>query len=388
MHMNGLFKKTALALATAASFGAGSTLAATADTKGGLKIKSDDGNFEASLGGRIHYDGNFFVEDDDIPGGETDSTFFRRARLTLSGKAYGWKYKFENDFAGQSGSSGSGFREMWIGTKVGPADMRIGQAKPHRGMEELTSSNEVLFMERPWATATGIYDGRQFAQGLFFDGHGSNWTWGAAAYNLRDADGPETDGKGFSGRVTYVPMMNKLAVLHIGATASVDRPEDGNVVEAAAKPAGRLSSTEDIAAGDDGRTAFGLEAAYRNGPFYVQSEYVKATFENDAASDEDVTTYYIQGSWLLTGESKPYDAKKGVFKSPKPAGDKGAWEAKAKYDVIKNDDVSNLEVNQAIVGLNWYYNPNVRFMFEYIDGTNEFLNRDLSTLAARVQFSF
>lgn len=393
--MNNLLKYGALAVFVGAT---GAAHADSAETKGGIKIKSEDGRFEAKIGGRIHFDGNLFLDDDDlgVPG-ETSSTFFRRARITLEGKAYGWKYKFEEDF---TGSGTSGFREMWLGTSLGGANVRIGQAKPYRGMEELTSSNEIVFMERPYATASALYEGRQFSQGLFFDGHVGAFTWGLAGYNLRSASGPETEGVGFSGRATFAPINTETATLHIGLTGSVDNPDSDNTgapleVEVGAKPAGRLTSTQNIAASTGAQTTYGLELAGKAGPFYIQSEAAQAKFDEDVGSDPEVMTYYVQTSFFLTGETKPYDAKKGVFKSPKPKGSNGAIELKARYDFIENKDVDNSEVSQAIIGANWYVNPNVRFMLEYIMGTNEAKTAvdggqgvDISTLAARAQVNF
>ena len=87
---------------------------AKVETKGGIKITSADKNFEASLGGRIHFDAYGF--DHDVAA-TTDTTEFRRARLTLSGKAYGWEYKVENDFA--AGSNLDGFRDLYIASQEG-----------------------------------------------------------------------------------------------------------------------------------------------------------------------------------------------------------------------------------------------------------------------------
>lgn len=364
-------------------------LADTAETKGGITIKTDDGRFEAKIGGRIHFDANLFVDDDDLAApGETSSTFFRRARITLEGKMYGWKYKFEEDF---TGAGTSGIREMWLGTSLGGANLRIGQAKPYRGMEELTSSNEVVFMERPYATASALYDGRQFGQGLFVDGHSGMFTWGVAGYNLRTAAGPETEGVGAAVRFTMAPVATDTSVFHIGLVGSVDNPDTDTAgvpleVEVGAKPAGRLTSTEDIVVSTNAQTTLGLELAGKAGPFYVQAEAAQASFDDQP--EQEAMTYYVQTSWFVTGESKPYDAKKGVFKSPKPKGASGAFELKARYDYIENSDVANLEVSQAILGANWYANPNVRFMFEYIMGSNEFDNVDISTVAARAQVNF
>lgn len=412
--MEKIFKLGALAVFLGT---AGVAHADLATTTGGVTIKTEDGRFEAKFGGRIHLDTNTPLDDDQDNadeglGEQRFDAFFRRARLTLEGKAYGWSYKFENDFAGQNDSEGSGFREMWIGTKVGPANLRIGQAKPYRGMEELTSSNEIFMMERPFATATSIYGSRQYLTGLFLDGAGSNWGWGVSAYNLRSGSDTanETDGFGSAGRVYVAPVMTDANVFHIGLTASVDNPTNSNpdgdggfdaisVAPSSARYAGRSGpsgSLSDAATADE-QTTYGLELAGRAGPLYVQGEYAAATFSEAAGAavagdDVDVTTYYVQTGWLITGETKPYDVKKGVFKSPKPKNAFGAWEAKFRYDFIELEEATpDREVSQFIVGLNWYVNPAVRMMFEYISGENEPASGDsskLDVLATRIQFAF
>ena len=56
------------------------TGATKVETKGGMKLTSADGKFEASLGGRIHFDAYAFDRD---LANTTGTTEFRRARLTL-----------------------------------------------------------------------------------------------------------------------------------------------------------------------------------------------------------------------------------------------------------------------------------------------------------------
>lgn len=386
--------------------GIGVAHADLAETKGGVTIRTEDGRFEAKFGGRIHLDTNTPLDDDDknIDNGVDEQRFdayFRRARLTLEGKAYGWSYKFENDFAGQNDGEGSGFREMWIGTRLlDTVNLRIGQAKPYRGMEELTSSNEIFMMERPFATATSIYGNRQYLTGLFLDGSGANWGWGVSGYNLRSGSDTEneTDGMGGAARFYFVPMMNDTTVIHLGATASMDNPSNGRTVAASsARFAGRSgpsASLSDTASADE-QTTWGLELAGRMGPLYAQAEYAMATFSEAAGAvedDIDVDTYYVQVGWLITGETKPYDVKKGVFKSPKPANPYGAWEAKLRYDSIETDEATpDREASYIIAGLNWYVNPAVRMMFEYITGEDDadgLDKRELDIFATRIQFSF
>ncbi|WP_272961581.1 porin, partial [Alcanivorax jadensis] len=194
-------------------------IADEASTRGNLKIVSSDGSFEGSVGGRIHFDAYAF--DNDL----TDSTStseFRRARITLKGKLYNWGYVFENDFAGQSGTTGTGFRDMNIYTKVGPGKLTIGQFKPYRSMEEITSSNDILMMERPYASATGIYNGRQFQQGVGYLISDDQYTLGVAGFNTKSAGDNRNEGLGGSARATFAPIMQDNMVVHMGASYSVE----------------------------------------------------------------------------------------------------------------------------------------------------------------------
>lgn len=373
-----------------AGFAAAPAQAETVETRGGIKIISDDGRFTAKLGGRIHLDSNVWVDDDEFGDLET-GIFFRRGRLTLEGEAYGWSYKFENDFAGQSGDNGSGIREMWIGTELAGINLRIGQAKPYRGIEELTSSNELLFIERPFASGSGIY--RQYQTGVFADAAGRNHGWGVAAYNLRngaDSD-DDTDGMGVTARGYWLPVLDDRSLLHVGGVASLDNPANGKTVGAAVRFAGRRGPSQGLGATTDQQQSYGLELAGRVGSLALQSEYHVVTLSQPAGDDTDLSASYIQVSWLLNGEVKPYDVGKGVFKSPKPASGLGAWELKLRHDLIDaSGDDPDVDVSQLAAGLNWFVNPNVRFMLEYIHGETDVSGGgvDGSLVATRAQFNF
>lgn len=394
--MNNLFKKTTLALALAAV--SGLALADTAETKGGLTIKTDDGRFEAKLGGRIHFDTYVFGEAETNGASvvnSTSTTEFRRARLTMTGKAYGWSYKFEEDFA-SSAAQTVDEREMWIGTKVGPGQLTLGQFKPLRSMEELTSSNEITMMERPNSSATGIYAGRQFQIGASYLVTGDNYTVGTSLFNLRNDSVVRNEGVGSATRVTFAPIAEDGQVIHIGASYSI---EELHRTSAAASPVGGVSGRRgltanlgSIAASESAKT-IGLELAAVLGPVYLQAEGAQLTIDKFAAAapDQDIDTYYVMASYHITGESKPYKKGGGVFGSVKPSSEAGAWEIAFRYDVAENKDLGTpVESTQMIAGLNWYVNPNVRFMFNYTMGEMEVgANKtEEDQYALRTQFSF
>jgi phosphate-selective porin OprO and OprP len=124
----------------------------------GLTVYREDGNFEVSVGGRIHLDfanisspNRHFIDTlEAIEGDQYTGTGaeFRRARLKVEGLI--WKFvEFiaEYDFAaGQEVA----FKDVYVGLTKLPylGTVRFGHQKEPFSLEELTSSNYITFMER------------------------------------------------------------------------------------------------------------------------------------------------------------------------------------------------------------------------------------------------
>ncbi len=357
------------------------------ETRGGLKVTSADGNAEFSLGGRIHFDAYAFDRD---LASVTGGTEFRRARVTLAGKAHGWEYKLEQDFAG--GSNLDGLRDAYIARTLGPGKLTIGQFKPYRSMEELTSSNEILMMERPFTSASGLYSGRQFQQGLGYLVGGGHYTLGASLFTLRAAPTARNEGIGFAARGTWAPVNDEDRTVHLGLSFSDENSNQGTpTLSAVANYAGRRGPSQTIASVTSGSSdrvrSLGLEAAASIGAGFVQAEYMRADFGQPLGGSQTVDAWYVQGSWLLTGGHKPYKTGTGVFGSAKvPAG--GAWELTARHDRIKNQDISGREASSTLFGVNYYVNPQLRFMLNYTRGDNEVTGDNTNQYALRTQLSF
>lgn len=356
------------------------------ETKGGLKVTSADKKFEASLGGRIHFDAYAFDRDiADTTGG----TEFRRARLTLAGKAYGWEYKLEQDFS--AGSNLDGLRDAYIARSALGGKFTVGHFKPYRAMEELTSSNELLMMERPFASATGLFSGRQFQQGVGYLRAGDNYTAGLSVFNLRGAATTRNEGTGVAGRVTFAPINTESTTLHFGAWFSQENANKGSADLAAPfNYAGRRGPSQNIAtttgASRNHVDVYAVEAAGSFGPAFFQAEYADATFGQPGGRDQDVTSYYVQGSLMLNGGHKAYKSGTGVFASPKVA-EKGLWELTARYDNAENDTL-NREVSSWLMGVNYYVNPSLRFMLNYTKGDNDVTGDKTGQYALRTQFAW
>ena len=388
-----------------------SVLADTASTKGGLQIKSEDGQFEAKLGGRINLDAIYFIDEDDLSTiDKTNSTVsFRRARLTLEGKAYDWQYKIENDFAGQSGTTASGFRDVWIGRSILGHEVKFGQTKVFRGLEELGGSNHQVFQEFPTIGSGGLFRARQL--GVFAEKDFKGGGYGVSVFNTREAGSAASQGLGYNARGFISPINADGKLLHLGVTGTVENNPVVNDPAANITAGGRSTSNDwrvrprvvgvnnglrPVLVGDsDAQQSITLEAAGLLGSWYGQAELARTTHDRINAvgaslPSEEVDAFYVQGSYILTGERKRYNAKKGIFLSPEVK-NRGVIELKARFEQSKNRD-TNAEAKQYTVGANYYFNPNTRALLEYVDGAfqsaGSAVEQKASAVQARLQFNF
>jgi len=200
------------------------------------------------------------------------------------------------------------------------------------------------------------------------------------------------EGVGAAGRVTWTPIATEKSTLHLGAWGSIENTEEAtpNLV-ASVSYAGRRGPSLTVATtpgiSGDSVTAFGLEAAGSFGPLFFQSEYARASFGQTTGEDQDVETFYIQGSWMLNGGHKAYKPANGVFTGPKIEG-KGLWELTARYDTIENKDLANRQARTWLLGLNYYINPNFKIMANWAQGENDFTGDETGQFAVRTQFTF
>ena len=259
-------------------------------------------------------------------------------------------------------------------------------------MEELTSSNEIPMMERTFASSSGLFNGRQYQQGVGYQRSADNYTAGFTVFNLRSPAGPRNEGMGAAGRVTWAPINNDNDTLHFGTWGSLENANQGSAdLSAVANYAGRRGPVQTIAtttgASRNQVTSYGLEAAGAFGPLFFQGEYVNATFGQPLGRDQDVVTWYLQGSWLINGGHRGYKSATGVFAAPRVT-DKGLWELAARYDTIENRDIANRRATDVILGVNYYVNANLRFMFNYTLGDNEVSGDKTRQYALRTQFAW
>jgi phosphate-selective porin OprO/OprP len=132
--------------------------------------------------------------------------------------------------------------------------------------------------------------------------------------------------------------------------------------------------------------------------FLVDGEAYLINVNRQGLATNGFSGGYIQGSWMLTGEQRAYSPPAGTYLRPVPehlflpfdGSCCGAFELAARYSTIDLNDnftprpppgsnsVGGGQQTVYAVGLNWYPNANMRFMFDYLHGK---INKRFSTAA-------
>lgn len=361
----------------------------------GLVIKSDDGDSELRIGGRLHYDVVNFHEDVTPLGDQSD---FRRARIALSGRvAKDWRFRAENDFGGTS----QGWKSLWLAYDgFDHWDLRAGHLVVPIGMEQQSGSNDTPLMERSMASALspGFLLGAQATYAR------KGWTGTLGYYGNpidSEQDSSGQDGHGVAARATYAPLRKKGRVLHLGVSF-----EDRRVADIAAPGGYRVSARPGVGlsdrnligtgaiAGVDSTRTWGVEAAAIVGPVTVMAERLRMSVDRGAANGLAFSGWQTTASWMITGESRRYDDDTGVIGGIRPERRWGALELAARFDRLdlEDGDVTGGRERNLAYGLNWYYGQNFRLMYNHVDAkadpNNDGLSESVGIDQIRAQIDF
>ncbi len=341
-----------------------------------LKFQSPSGDFSFQAGGRIDVDTAHYDQDKQDLGNGTD---FRRARMYMRGTlARDFDYLFEYEFV-DSAARNTGITDAWLRYKgFAPALLTVGNFKMPFGMEQLTSDNTTIFLER------GVNDILTPGRGIGAElrSAGSNWSLAGGLFGEKpdgDVDKEGDEGRDVAARTTYAPILKPDTVLHLGAGVRRHDPNDSsNALRFRSRPESNLTGVylvdTGILANTDDFVSTNAELASRWGPVTFQSEYMHTALErDDTAGDADFSGWYAQAAWLMTGERRPYKVSEGVFDRVTPNGSIGlggfgAWELAARLSEVDLNDsgiVGGQERNLTLA-VNGYLTSNIRVMFNYI----------------------
>lgn len=337
-------------------------------------------------GGRVHVDAALYDEDISELGSGTE---FRRARVLLQGEFdEDWGYKAEYDFAESTADLKDAFLQF-NGLPAGK--IKIGHFKQAFSLEELTSSNYTTFMER--ALPNVFVPSRRI--GVGYEHYAQPFGVAAGVYGNTVTDNDEDEGFGAAGRVVFAPDLGEATVLHLGLAATFMEPETTDTgvdgIRIRQRPESHVTSTRLVDTGTlemaSSLQNYGLEAAWNSGSLSFQGEYMVSSVDTDLG-DFDFDGWYVYGSWFPGGETRPY--KEGAFGRVEAD---NAWELALRYSSLDLDDgaVQGGTEDDITLGVNYYVNPHLRFMVNYVmadieGGING--DEEADILQARVAFDF
>ena len=389
---------------------------------GALFLETPDGNGNVSIGGRIHLDYRHYMENGESNAAaasasavQADTFDIRRARITT-------KFKFQKYYSGEITINTVGAVNV---LDVGYMDLgwfekakvRFGQFKMPFSLEQLTSSNNIDFIERSFVDAyipakeVGVQVFGSPTKGMTYALALSN---GYLSANSTAAElDNRQDGKDVIGRLTHnfsEAMGDKEKVMHVAASFSVGESPitSGFGGNRATESRGLSFFTQPVVTGVVGtgdktmsRMRYNLEGAFAFGATKLQAQYTTQNHDFEVAAvnhDRDITTGYVQVLHTLTGEKWADRYKEGAFGALKPIknfdGDTmtgGAWETGLRYS---NFDASEFNISTLTsgtiatatalnnglttnaagytkaraltAGIKFWANPNFRMMADYV----------------------
>ena len=353
--------------------------------KNGLGIQSADGKYSVQFIGRVHMDYRSFSQDSTAADTDTDKFDYRRARFGIRGKLTNdFEYMlFANVTDGSTIASSQTVLDEGYLTYVGfkPAQVRLGKFKMPFGLEQLTSSNNIDFMERSISGIEGEFIPAKQQGAMLFGSPMSGFSY-AAALSVGANKSATIDKPEFIGRVSanFAELMgNKDVVTHLGMGYSVGEISTlGTAISgnhegrATTKPFTSVTIT-----GPADRTRQNLELALAYNAFKLQGEYFDFKYDQASGTELGAKGMYVQGMWNITGENHNYSNSSGTFGWIKPKsefstskGGTGAWQAGLRFSKIDGSDgfgaANKNKADSMTVGLNWIANSNVRFMLNYV----------------------
>ena len=377
------------------------TLGITILTIGFVNAQASDK--EIKFGGRIMYDMAVWENTTNDVATQISGTEFRRVRFYNSGKIYGnVKYKLQLDFAGGK----IAFKDVWMELNKLPikGTLRVGHFKEPLRLEAITSSKYITFMERSLPIAMSV---ERNSGAMYYTTFRKRLSLQAGVFREGDAFGnnkESTNNVNITSRITYLAMNDGNELLHLGVANSIRK--NAEKTYGFSTRAENHLGTKLISISFDNvekTNILGGEFAYANGSLFLQGEYLLATATAlfgdlsavSAINEAEISSYYGQISYFLTGERRSYKNSLSGFGSVKPNNNYGenGWGAIELAVRRSSMDLTILNagtLEDITVGINWYLNPNTRVMLNYVMG--EMINGEEiiteNAVMMRVQLGF
>ena len=200
---------------------------------------------------------------------------------------------------------------------------------------------------------------------------------------------------GFTGRLTGLPYVSKAdnELVHVGIGTKYSNGKDR-----VARLTGTVESYFAPAFLDTGAVPYegagwlSLETSWARGPLWLSAEHLSTKIDSPSTGNPVFDGYHLMVSFALTGESRGYDRRLGVFRRPIPAVDvrnegRGMIDIYSRFSRIdlSSSGVNGGEIDQMTLGLSWHptADTRVQIQYSYADIENAAGDSDLQFLQMR-----
>jgi phosphate-selective porin OprO and OprP len=332
-------------------------------------------------------------------GAQDDRFEVRGARLLARGHFEAWRrwnYMASYEYKGfdQSATDPWAATDLRVSTSTRFGTLSIGKTKEWFAYEMVGDAANLPHHER-WLSP--FFRSRNVGVTLNDTYSEQRGTWYVGAYNEWLVNGKSfaDSGTDVAARVTYLPVWEQEGRRYVHVATSVRYyGAEKNLLRFRGKPASNVATNyvdTGTVAGDHAWNT-GVEALWNDGPWSVLGEYARADLSTATAGHRKLDGFYVTGSWVITGEHRPYDRRAGYARRVLPQGRWGAWEVFARYGRLDLNDgtVRGGRMTGSWTGVNWWATRRWKASVGYGDIALERggLEGDTKTVLTRLQWVY
>ena len=252
-----------------------------------------------------------------------------------------------------------------VNIPIGKATLSLGKTKETFSISRLSAMIFEPSQQERASVADGLIPSRNIGITINNSIVRQRMTWAVGAFNNWYEQGRSFSENPtiFTGRITGLPFMteDESNLLHLGIAGRYSNAAAGIRYRTKTEIFnGPVSVDTDLI--DDAESSFhyGLEMAWRKGPFILLGEYIQSNVQSSTFSDPSFKGYYVVASYVLTGEMRGYNKRNGTFSRVGVAKgiNSGGWGELDLYSRWSSVDLTDNSIdggkmNTFSLGLNW-----------------------------------
>jgi len=252
-----------------------------------------------------------------------------------------------------------------VGIPIGSATLTLGKTKETFSISRLSAMIYEPAQQERASVADGLLPARNIGIVISNSFIKERMTWAAGVFNnWYEVDRSFSDNPTvFTGRITGLPLISEdeSNLLHLGIAGRYSNAAGGIRYKTKTEIFnGPVSVDTDLI--DDATSTFhyGLEMAWRKGPFILMGEYIQSNVSSSTFNDPSFKGYYVVASYILTGEMRQYNKRSATFNRVNVAnginssgwGELEVYSRWSSFD-LTDQNVNGGEMNTFSLGLNW-----------------------------------